>query len=264
MNEPDLKLPALIDRARQSLAEARTSAEVLEARAAAQAAYHYAKVVKAANSTKADCLAMIARAELRMADEIDAAQERGEIARADVHGRGIQSSVQTPDTRPVTLAELGLSRQRVAEWRRLRDAGGEPLVENVIQGALAQNQAPTMSGIHQEARNVIFVRRSEPDPSEETPCRTITTDIKFVTPEMLEQDKIWRRVQVILNTASNPPNPIKAAAAVPEDKKAWITHQVARQITWLEQFIDALIGGRPDAPPGDHAPIEEDADQRRH
>jgi hypothetical protein len=80
MNEQDLKLPALIDRAQRCLAGARTSAEVLEARAAAQAALHYAKLVKAANETQADCLKMIARAEIRMANEIDAAQARGEVA----------------------------------------------------------------------------------------------------------------------------------------------------------------------------------------
>src|SRR5512144_3020979 len=92
-------LPALIDRARTRLAEARTSAEVLEARAAAMAAMHYAKLQKAANETQADCLSIIKRAELRMADEIDVAQQRGEVARADAHGRGIQSSVRGADTR---------------------------------------------------------------------------------------------------------------------------------------------------------------------
>ena len=52
-------LPALIDRARSRLAEARTSAEVLEARAAAKAALHYAKLREAANETQADCLSII-------------------------------------------------------------------------------------------------------------------------------------------------------------------------------------------------------------
>src|SRR5512147_2113603 len=72
--QEDIRLPALIDRARSRLAEARTSAEVLEARAAAKAALHYAKLLEAANETQADCLSIIKRAELRMADEIDAAQ----------------------------------------------------------------------------------------------------------------------------------------------------------------------------------------------
>ena len=69
-------LPALIDRARSRLAEARTSAEVLEAKAIAESALHYARITRAANETQADCLRMIVRAEMRMANEIDAASER--------------------------------------------------------------------------------------------------------------------------------------------------------------------------------------------
>jgi hypothetical protein len=79
-------LPALIDRARCRLADARTSAEVLEARAAAKAALHYAKLQKAANETQADCLAMMKRAEIRMADEIDAARRAYERKLAEWRG----------------------------------------------------------------------------------------------------------------------------------------------------------------------------------
>ena len=74
-------LPALIDRARASLVEARTLRELLEARALAMAAGHYARVTKAPNATQAGCLLLIKRAEIRLADEIDPAQERGELAR---------------------------------------------------------------------------------------------------------------------------------------------------------------------------------------
>jgi phage N-6-adenine-methyltransferase len=138
-------LPALIDRARSRLAEARTSAEVLEARAAAKAALHYAKLQKAANETQADCLAMIKRAEIRMADEIDAAQARGEVARP---GGDRDSIVRAPDNRnEATLDELGVDRRRVAEWRELRDAG-EGVVDQAIQAALDENRAPTNADIH--------------------------------------------------------------------------------------------------------------------
>jgi hypothetical protein len=49
----EIRLPALIDRARSRLANARTSAEVFEARAAAKAVLHYAKRQKAANAPQA-------------------------------------------------------------------------------------------------------------------------------------------------------------------------------------------------------------------
>jgi hypothetical protein len=140
-------LPALIDRARTRLAEARTSAEVLEARAAAKAALHYARLQKAANETLADCLAMIKRAEIRMANEIDAAQERGELAKADgAINPGTSKGVRSSDTFPATYDELGLSRQRVAEWRELRDAG-EPVIDEAIQEALDEGRAPTNADI---------------------------------------------------------------------------------------------------------------------
>jgi phage N-6-adenine-methyltransferase len=141
-------LPALIDRARGRLAEARTSAEVLEARAAAKAALHYAKLQKAANETQADCLAMIKRAEIRMADEIDAAQARGEVTG---HGGGRNFKVRDPDLENATFDELGLDRRRVAEWRELRDAG-EQFVDQAIQTALDENRAPTNADIQRAVR----------------------------------------------------------------------------------------------------------------
>jgi phage N-6-adenine-methyltransferase len=143
----EIRLPALIDRARSRLADARTSAEVLEARAAAKAALHYARLQKAANETQADCLAMIKRAEIRMANEIDAAQERGELAKADgAINPGTNKGVRSSDTFPTTYNELGLSRQRVAEWRELRDAG-EVVIDDTIQQALDEGRAPTNADI---------------------------------------------------------------------------------------------------------------------
>lgn len=140
-------LPALIDRARSRLAEARTSAEVLEARAAAKAALHYAKLQKAANETQADCLSIIKRAELRMADEIDAAQQSGEVARADgAINPGTAKGARTAGTLPATYGELGVSSQRVAEWRELRDAG-ESVIEEAIQSALDEGRAPTNADV---------------------------------------------------------------------------------------------------------------------
>jgi hypothetical protein len=45
---------------------------VLEAKAIAEAALHFARVTQAANETRADCLRMIVRPEMQMADEVDA------------------------------------------------------------------------------------------------------------------------------------------------------------------------------------------------
>src|SRR5689334_18265526 len=56
---------------------------------------------------------------MRMANEIDRGQEAGEVAK--------QGDPQGPG---VSQADLGVSSQRVAEWRELRDAG-EQVVEAV-------------------------------------------------------------------------------------------------------------------------------------
>jgi hypothetical protein len=136
------QLPALIDRATRCLAEARTSAEVLDAKAAAEAALHYAKVTKAANETQAHCLRMIVRAEMRMADEIDRGQASGEVASA-----GDNPIVRASDNQVITYESLGIDRRRVAEWRAIRDAD-PAFVEKVIAKALAEDRAPTKADIH--------------------------------------------------------------------------------------------------------------------
>ncbi len=156
VNGAACSLPALIDRARTRLAEARSSAEVLEARAAAMAAMHYAKLQKAANETQADCLLLIKRAEIRMADEIDAAQQRGEVATdATGGGRPSKTCPEFGQVSPATYDELGISSQRVAEWREMRDAG-EAVVDEAIQAALDEGRAPTNADIQRAVKGGHF------------------------------------------------------------------------------------------------------------
>lgn len=89
----DGTLVPLVDSAVAVLANARTYAEVLEARELAGMAYDAAKraarlakaknahdsLIAAAHRTQADALEIEAQAKRRLADEYDAAQERGEI-----------------------------------------------------------------------------------------------------------------------------------------------------------------------------------------
>jgi hypothetical protein len=64
-------------------------------------------------------LAIRASAEMRLAEEYDAAQERGEVAlgsvRTDIVG-------DFNDVRPATAADLGLRRDEIHETRKLLDA----------------------------------------------------------------------------------------------------------------------------------------------
>lgn len=144
------RLPALIRRAGQRLLDAQTSGEVLEAKQLAEAALHYAKVTKAANDTHADCLRIITRAEMRMADEIDRGQESGEVAKAgNPHGSNSPK-----------LGELDISSQRLSEWRDVRDAGPE-VVEQAIQGALSEGRAPTKADIRNHVRGTFGTGENE-------------------------------------------------------------------------------------------------------
>lgn len=151
MNEA-MQLPALIDRACSRLEQARSSAEVLEARAIAQAALHYAKVTQAANETHADCLRMIVRAEMRMADEVDKGQARGDVQ--TVGGDRKSIIVHDSDNGAATLDDLGLDRRRLAEWRDVRDAG-PGVVEQAINGALSEGRAPTKADIRRAVQQPV-------------------------------------------------------------------------------------------------------------
>jgi hypothetical protein len=132
-----------MQRAGYRLIEARSSAELLEAKALAEAALHYAKVTKAANETHADCLRIITRAEMRMANEIDRGQASGDIARNGQHGEAVQTS-----------DSLDLDRRRVSEWRDVRDAGAD-VVEDAISQALADGRPPTKTDIVNRAREAV-------------------------------------------------------------------------------------------------------------
>lgn len=136
-------LPGMIARAGQRLLDARDSAEVLEAKHIGEAALHYAKVTQAANGTHADCIRIITRAEMRMADELDKVPS--------AQGRNLPN-VQASDER-TSYEELGIDRRRVAEWREVRDAG-EEVVETAIQAALSEGRAPTKSEIYAAAKQL--------------------------------------------------------------------------------------------------------------
>ncbi|MFZ1413504.1 MAG: hypothetical protein WAS73_02835, partial [Defluviicoccus sp.] len=167
-------LPGLIDRARARLAEARTSAEVLEARAAAKAALEYARVTKAAKEAHADCFLIIKYAEMRLVEEVRAARERGEVARnggdrkveikpraPDTDRAASESGIspRTPGTDPATLDELGISSQRFAEWSEVYDAGGETTIREAAQAALDEGRAPTSADIQRAVKGGHFRAR---------------------------------------------------------------------------------------------------------
>lgn len=156
---PQDTLPALIDKASAALANARTSAEVLEARDMARVAYDAAKsaarIVKAKQAhdsliaevhrAQAHSLAIRARAEMRLAEEYDAAQERGEVATVGQRPNVVDDNVST-------AAQIGLRRDEIHEARRLRDAERDDpgLIQRTIDRMVERGEEPTRAALRRE------------------------------------------------------------------------------------------------------------------
>lgn len=151
---PANSIPALIDRAAAALTNARSAAEVLEARDMASVAYDMAKkaarlakakqaadeVIAAAFRAQADALEIEAQAKRKLADEYDAAQERGEVV-----GK-LRSKAEL--TKP-TAADVGLSRRDIHDAREIRDAEeADPgIVRRVLDEAIESGEEPTRAKV---------------------------------------------------------------------------------------------------------------------
>lgn len=166
ISEQHGSLLSLVRRAADQLALATSAAEVLDARDMASAAYDAAKsaarFVKAKGAhdellskvhrAQADALEIEAMAKRRLADEYDAAQERGEVASV-----GQPSIVPEGNDKPATAADLGLSRKDIHEARQIRDAEvAEPgIISRTIMERLHAGHEPTKAAVRQAVIEVV-------------------------------------------------------------------------------------------------------------
>lgn len=169
---PSETLPQLIDRAAQTLLDARGSAEVLEARQFARAAYDAAKsagriakaqkahdeVVSKVHRAQADALVIRAQAELRLADEYDAAQERGEV-------RTQADNQHVADANKLSPQDLGLRRDEIHEARKIRDAEqvNPGIVERTLDDLVDRGEEPTRAALQASVLAAISDARQRPD-----------------------------------------------------------------------------------------------------
>lgn len=181
MNAPAIiptdTLPTLIDKATRALDAARTSAEVLEARDMARVAYDAAKsagrmakaksahddMIGVAYRMQADAALIEARAKIRLADEYDAAQERGEATSV---GRP-KSDNQISDY--LSPADVG-GKNALQEARRLRDAERESpgLAARALNELVKSGQEPTRAALR---RSVMEAAKDNPRrPSNRNPA----------------------------------------------------------------------------------------------
>jgi len=155
---PDLR--ALVDRAASILANARSSAEILDAREMAGLAYDVAKrtariqrakdahdvLIGAAHRAQANALEIEAAAKRRLADEYDAAQVRGEVATGSVRTDIVGCA---NDVRPATAADLGLRRDQIHEARQIRDAeAADPgIIRRTLDEKLERGEEPNRAAL---------------------------------------------------------------------------------------------------------------------
>lgn len=158
-------LPSLVKRAASQLAGATTAAEVLDARLSATAAYDMAKVagrlakakqahddvITAVYRAQADALEIEALAQRRLADEYDAAQDRGEVAG---HGGARNFKIPEENLEP-TLSEIGLTGKDIFEAKQVRDAEeAEPgIVRRTLDSLIEAGEEPTKAAVNRAIVN---------------------------------------------------------------------------------------------------------------
>lgn len=158
-------LPGLVQRAASQLASAASAAEVLEARDMAGVAYTAAKaagrlakakgahdeLIAKAHRAQADALEIEALAKRRLADEYDAARDRGEVA-----GHGGDRKIKVPDA---NLENIGLTKRDIHEAREIRDAEeADPgIVRRTLDEAIEAGDEPTKAAV----RRAISHRRPQ-------------------------------------------------------------------------------------------------------
>lgn len=197
-------LPSLLDRAATALSSAKSSAEVLEARDFARVAYDAAKsagrmarakqahdeVIGAVYRAQADALLIEALAKHRLADEYDAAQERGEVARI---GDNLPS-VAGDNAKP-TAADLGLRRDEIHEARKLRDAeAAEPgKTARALDAIVTRGDEPTKATLRRE---ILAEKPAQSEAPEENPeDAKARRDLAKLTRTGLEDEVIGLRAE---------------------------------------------------------------------
>lgn len=154
-------LPALVDDAARKWLAAKTSAEVLDARRSATLVYDVAKsagriakakaahdeVVSACYRAQADALEIESLAKRRLADEYDAAQERGEVGKA-----GQRTDLVPNENKVPTAEDVGLTRKEIHEARTVRDAeAADPgVTRRALDEIINRGDEPTRAALKRE------------------------------------------------------------------------------------------------------------------
>lgn len=176
-------LPRLIERAASALASATTAAEVLEAKEHADIAYTAAKlaerlarakgahdtVVEVCRKAMANSIVIEKRAECILADEYDAAQERGEVRK--------QSDNQAfSKTEKAGAADINLNPKQIHEARIVRNAERKKpgIVRDTVNAKLKEGKAPTRADVRKAVNKTDKPVETPPKPAPKKAAPSIT------------------------------------------------------------------------------------------
>lgn len=266
INAAPASLSQLVRNAATSLGNARTAAEVLEAKDLAAAVYDAAKraarlqrakaahddLIAATHRAQADALEIEALAKRRLADEYDAAQARGEVATRQ-NNPGSVGHVSDNNMPPATAADLGLSRNDIHDARLLRDAEeADPgIVRRTLDEKLARGEEPTRSAVRRAAEEKLqrsvdrlkriqeSVRRLEAEKAPPLTPEQRAMQIKVFGTQ--EDRTISARIHEIVELADEQPEPAEALRRIPPASiRAVKAPPIRRAAAWLTQFANLL------------------------
>jgi hypothetical protein len=205
-NVPHEGLPALIARAAASLAQATTAAEILDATNEAKAVYEVAKtlarlsrikeahdeIVAACRQAMADALVIEVQAQIRLADEYDRAQERGEVVGPEGGNPNLVN--RSTAERLASVADIGLTRKQIHEARNVRNAEKKKpgIVQRTLEAKLKAGSEPLRADVKRAVQEAIAPPlpprpASPPPPRPEAPVTP--------APKPHDEDETARRKQ---------------------------------------------------------------------
>lgn len=202
-------------------------------------------LIAAAHRAQADALEIEAAAKRRLADEYDAAQQRGDVG---------QSGART-DLVPIgnevapSAADIGLSRKDIHDARLIRDAErADPgLVRRTLDERLAQGEEPTRAALRRAAENRLQRSIDRLKRTEESARRLEADKGPPLSPEQRAQQiavfgtpedrAIHERLVEIVERIDEQPSPREAVRRIPPaSRHAVDTVPIRRAAAWLTDF----------------------------
>lgn len=249
-------LPSLVQQAARQLASATTAAEVLDARDTASIVYDAAKkaarmakakgahdeLVAAAHRAQADALEIEAMAKRRLADEYDAAQERGEVA------KGRPKSVGDDNTFQATAADIGLSRTDIHVARQFRDAEvAQPgIARRTLDARLAQGLEPNKAALRKAV--VDAAKRAGNNASRDRTLEALSPEVQAMQQAKAEAIAARKTQPVDVEALRAEIEELREANAALEEDVARLTAEnklyAEMKVQFAQGGFDKVVAGR--------------------